>query len=318
MRGWCRLQRIRPNIQDPARHAVEFHKLGIVGGGSMGKSIAHKVASSGIDVVVLELSAEHVQRAQAGLGESLDRELAKWGITVGEKRAILSRVRFTAEPEDLAGTDLVIETVNEDLATKQQVMRTLCVVCPGDRIFITNTSTLSITEIAAAADRPGRVVGIHFMYPVTQSPIVEVVRGAETSEPSFQAALELARALDKQVIEVFEYPGYVVTRTMVPFLNEAMHIVMEGVSRAGDVDRALRLGYEFKMGPLEYCDRVGLDKVLGWMDHLWRELGDAKYRPCPILRKLVRAGHLGRKCGRGFFRWENGQRSPDAEAGVTT
>lgn len=297
---------------------MEFRKLGIVGGGSMGKSIAHKVASNGIAVVVLEVSPEHVQRAQAELGESLDRELAKWGLTLGEKQAILSRVSFTADLNDIADTDLVIETVTEDLKAKQRVMRSLSEVCPEDRIFITNTSTLSITEIAAASGRPARVIGMHFMYPVTSSAIVEVVRGAETADSSFQAALELARALDKQVIEVIEYPGYVVTRTMIPFLNEAMHIVMEGVSRPGDVDRAIRLGYEFKMGPLEYCDRVGLDKVLGWMDHLWRELGDTKYRPCPMLRKLVRAGYLGRKSGRGFFRWENGQRMQDAAAGVTT
>ena len=297
---------------------MEFRKLGIVGGGSMGKSIAHKVASNGIAVVVLEVSPEHVQRAQGELGESLDRELAKWGLTLGEKQAILSRVSFTADLNDIADTDLVIETVTEDLKAKQRVMRSLSEVCPEDRIFITNTSTLSITEIAAASGRPARVIGMHFMYPVTSSAIVEVVRGAETADSSFQAALELARALDKQVIEVIEYPGYVVTRTMIPFLNEAMHIVMEGVSRPGDVDRAIRLGYEFKMGPLEYCDRVGLDKVLGWMDHLWRELGDTKYRPCPMLRKLVRAGYLGRKSGRGFFRWENGQRMQDAAAGVTT
>ena len=297
---------------------MEFRKLGIVGGGSMGKSIAHKVASNGIDVVVLEVSPDHVLRAQAELAESLDRELAKWGITASEKKAILSRVRFTATLADMADTDIVIETVTENLAAKKQVMRSLCEVCPEDRIFITNTSTLSITEIAAAAGRPERVVGMHFMYPVTRSPIVEVVRGAETSDASFQAALELARVLDKQVVEVFESPGYVVTRTMIPFLNEAMHVVMEGVARPGEVDRAIRLGFEFKMGPLEYCDRVGLDKVHGWMDHLWRELGDTKYRPCPLLRKLVRAGHLGRKSGRGFFRWDQGQLAQDAVGGVTT
>ncbi len=294
---------------------MEFRRLGIVGGGSMGKSIAHKVASKGIDVVLLEVSDEHVARASAELATSLEQELQKWGITAGEKRAILARVRFTSERQDLADTDIVIETVTEDLEVKKRVMEALSAVCPADRVFVTNTSTLSITEIAAAATRPERVVGMHFMYPVTHSPIVEVVRAAETSDSSFHAALELARALDKQVIEVFEYPGYVVTRIMIPFLNEAMHVVMEGVARPGEVDRAIQLGYEFKMGPLEYCDRVGLDKVLGWMEHLWRELGDFKYRPCPLLRKLVRAGHCGRKSGRGFFRWENGQRVQDAAGG---
>lgn len=287
---------------------MEIRKLGIVGGGYMGKSIAQKVAASAIDVVVLEVSDEMAARARSGLAASLDQELAKWGITASEKKVILNRVVFTADIQLLAGTDLVIETVTEDLASKKDVMRRLGEVCPPDRVFITNTSTLSITEIAAASGRPDRVIGMHFMHPVTRSPIVEVVRGAETSDATLAVANALAGTLDKKVIPVFEYPGYVVTRTMLPFLNEAMHIVMEGVATPDDVDTALRLGYEFKMGPLEYADRVGLDKVLGWMDHLWRELGDFKYRPCPVLRKLVRAGHLGRKSGRGFFRWVEGER----------
>jgi len=287
---------------------MEFQKLGIVGGGFMGKSIAQKVAAGGIDVVVLEVSKDQAARARDELATSLDAELAKWGITASEKKALLARVRFTDEIRELADTDMVIETVTEDLARKQDVMRRLGAACPPDRIFITNTSTLSITEIASASGRPDRVVGMHFMHPVTQSPIVEVVRGAETSDATTAKALELARALGKTVIQVFESPGYVATRAIIPFLNEAMHLVLEGVASAEDVDLALRLGYEFKMGPLEYADRVGLDKVLGWMEHLWRELGDFKYRPCPLLRKLVRAGHLGRKSGRGFFVWAGGVR----------
>jgi len=264
---------------------------------------------------VLEQSDALAVAAREELASSLDAEIAKWGITTAERRALLARVRFTATLADLADADMVIETVTEDLARKQEVMRRLGAACPPDRIFITNTSTLSITEIASASGRPDRVVGMHFMYPVPRSPIVEVVRGAETSNATFATALELARALDKQVIEVFESPGYVATRAMIPFLNEAMHIVLEGVASAADVDRAMRLGYQFKMGPLEYADRVGLDKVLGWMDHLWRELGDFKYRPCPLLRKHVRAGHLGRKSGRGFFEWANGERVDPGAAG---
>uniref|UniRef100_A0A832I6L6 3-hydroxybutyryl-CoA dehydrogenase n=1 Tax=Eiseniibacteriota bacterium TaxID=2212470 RepID=A0A832I6L6_UNCEI len=287
---------------------MEFRTFGIVGGGQMGKSIAEKVASSGIDVIVLEASPARAAEARAELERSLDHELEKWGITASEKKAILGRVRFTAEVADLAAADLVIEAVNEDLDLKKDVMRRLGAVCAPDRVFVTNTSTLSITEIGAASGRPDRVVGMHFMYPVTRSPIVEVVRGSETSDATFQTGLAVAKLLDKEVIEVFEYPGYVVTRAIIPFLNEAVHLVMEGVASAEDVDKALRLGYEFRMGPLEYVDRVGLDKVLGWMEHLWRELGDFKYRPCPLLRKMVRAGWLGRKSGRGFFRWEHGHR----------
>jgi 3-hydroxybutyryl-CoA dehydrogenase len=288
---------------------VEFRKVGIVGGGPMGRSIAQKLASSGIEVTLLEVSDAQASAARAALEETLDAELAKWGLTLSEKKALLSRVRFGADPAALADADLAIESVNEDLERKTAVVRMLGERLPPERIIVTHTSTLSITEIAAASGRPTRVIGMHFMYPVPKSPIVEIVRGRETSDATLATARALAEALGKSPIEVFEYPGYVVTRAMIPFLNEAMHIVMEGVATAGDVDRALSLGYDFKMGPLEYSDRVGLDKVLGWMEHLFRELGELKYRPCPLLRQLVRAGHLGRKSGRGFFLWAQGERA---------
>ncbi len=274
----------------------------------MGKSLAEKVASNGIDVIVVELSEEKASQAREELAVSLDHELEKWGITASEKKVVLSRVHFTADIGQLAATDMVIETVNEDLETKKDVMRRLGQVCPPDRIFITNTSTLSITEIGAASGRPDRVVGMHFMHPVTRTPVVEVVRGVETSDETFEKALQLAQALEKTPVKVFEYPGYIVTRVMLPMLNEAMYVVMEGVASAEDVDLAMRLSYEFRIGPLEYADRVGLDKIMAWMEHLFHELGDVKYRPCPLLHKLVRAGHLGRKSGRGFFTYEGRQR----------
>jgi len=287
---------------------VEFRKLGIVGGGAMGKSLAEKVASNGIDVIVVEVSEKKAREARQELAASLDHELEKWGITPSEKKVVLNRVHFVADLTKLAGTDMVIETVNEDLETKRDVMRRLGEACPPDLVFITNTSTLSITEIAAASGRADKVVGMHFMHPVTRTPVVEIVRGVETSDETYEQAMQLARALEKTPVKVFEYPGYIMTRVMIPMLNEAMYVVMEGVASAEDVDLAMRLAYEFRVGPLEYADRVGLDKVMAWMEHLFRELGDVKYRPCPLLRKLVRAGHLGRKSGRGFFAYEGRQR----------
>jgi 3-hydroxybutyryl-CoA dehydrogenase len=293
---------------------MDLHKLGIVGGGTMGRSIAEKVAAAGINVIVQEVSDELATTAYTKLVSSLDEELRKWGITASEKKVILSRIAFVSDAGLLAATDMIIETVTEDLEAKRRVMAELGAICPPDRIFITNTSTLSITEIAAASGRPDKVIGVHFLPPVNRNPIVEVVRGIETSQETYAIAMELARILDKTPIEVFEYPGYVATRSIVPLLNEAMFIVMEGVASAEDVDLALKLGYQFQMGPLEYCDRIGLDKVMGWMEHLFRELGDVKYRPCPLLRKLVRAGHLGRDTGRGFFAWDGRQRVPVARA----
>jgi 3-hydroxybutyryl-CoA dehydrogenase len=291
---------------------MELHKLGIVGGGMMGRSIAEKVAAAGIQVIVQEVSDELAEKAHTALVSSLDEELRKWGITASEKKVILGRIGFVSDVNLLAAADMIIETVTEDLEAKKRVMAELGGICPPGVIFITNTSTLSITEIAAASGRADRVIGLHFLPPVSRNPIVEVVRGIETSKETYATAMELAKVLDKTAIEVFEYPGFVATRSIVPLLNEAMFIVMEGVASAEDVDLALKLGYQFQMGPLEYCDRIGLDKVMAWMEHLFRELGDVKYRPCPLLRKLVRAGHLGRGTGRGFFAWEGRQRIPSA------
>jgi 3-hydroxybutyryl-CoA dehydrogenase len=288
---------------------MELRTLGVVGGGVMGKSLAHKAAQSGIDVVVLEVSDERAEGARAQLVAILDRELGKWGITESEKQVILQRVQFTTDIDHLARADLIVEAIPDQMQAKKEMMQRLGQVCPEDRVFVTNTSTLSITEIAAASGRPDRVVGMHFAYPVTTAPLVEVVRGMETSDATFQTARYFAGALEKQIIEVFEYPGYVMTRAVLPLLNEVMYIVMEGVASAEDVDKAMRLGFEFKIGPLEYADRIGLDKIMSWMEHLFRELGDLKYRPCPLLRKHVRAGHLGRRVGRGFFTYgQDGRR----------
>lgn len=287
---------------------MEFRKIGIVGGGLLGRSLAQKVASCGIDVNLLEVSEERAATSREELVANLDDELGKWGITVSEKKAILSRIRFTIDATALADSDLLVEAVSEDLPLKQAVMLRMDAICPPETIFITSTSTLSVTEIGAASGRADRVVGMHFMHPVTSSPIVEMVRGTDTSDATFQRAEAFAATLDKTVIQVFEYPGYVVTRAILPFVNEAMYIVMEGVANAEDVDLALKLGYEFKMGPLEYADRVGLDTMLGWMEHLFHELGDFKYRPCPLLRQMVRAGRLGRKTGRGFHVYDGNTR----------
>jgi len=202
---------------------------------------------------------------------------------------------------------VVIEAIHDHAEDKKDLLARLHEVCSEETVLVTNTSTLSITELATACGRPDRVIGMHFMYPMSWSPIVEVVRGMDTSDETFVRAQALARQLGKRVVQVYDSPGYVTTRGILPLLNEAIHMVMEGVASVEDIDKAMRLGYEFRMGPLEYCDRVGLDKVIGWMDHLFQEFGDSKYRPCPLLKKMVRAGHWGRRSGQGFYDWDGGQ-----------
>ncbi len=275
--------------------------VGVVGAGTMGRGIAIACAAAGVDVIVLEKSPEALERALAGLARDLDADIAKWRRTEAEKRAVLARVRPARSVEDLSAARLVIEAVPEEAGLKGLVLEDLDRVLAPDAVLATNTSTLSISELATRVRRPERVIGLHFLFPAQRAPLVEIVRGLQTSDAAFAAARDFVRSLGKTGIEVFEYPGYVTTRVLIPFLNEAMHVVMEGVASPEDVDTAMKLGYGLPVGPLALADRMGLDEVMRWMRHLFDELGDAKYRPCPLLRKMVRAGRLGVKSGRGFF-----------------
>lgn len=278
--------------------------VGIVGAGTMGQGIATTCAAAGLDVLLAERSPEVAARCRDEIAGDLDRDIAKWRRTESEKKAILARIRVVAELPPLEAAQLVIEAVPEDLELKCALFRELDAICPPEDILATNTSTLSVTEIATHTRRPDRVIGLHFLHPAPRVPLVEVVRGLKTSDDTFAASREFVRVVGKTAVEVFEYPGYVTTRVMLPFLNEAMHVVMEGVASAEAVDAAMKLGYGLPVGPLALADRMGLDEVMRWMQYLFDELGDLKYRPCPLLRKMIRAGHLGVKSGRGFFEYE--------------
>jgi len=286
--------------------------LGVVGAGNTGRGIVQTAAQAGVDVVFCEVSDKKVAEAIAGITSALDNEIERWGLTQTEKTVILSRIRGTASYEDVKVAPIIIEAVRENLGVKTKVLRALDKILPPETVLVTNTSSLSITELAAVTERPDRVVGMHFIAPVPKRPLVEVVRGLHTSNETVERAKKFAKGIGKTAIEVFEFPGFVTTRLIVPFLNEAMHVVMEGVASAQDVDLAMTLGYNLPTGPLEIADRIGLDEALLWMDHLFRELGDLKYRPCPLLRKMVRAGHLGLKTRRGFFTYDaRGRRAKD-------
>ncbi len=271
----------------------------------MGRSIATRVSQAGLSVVVRDITAERVAQVKEMLQADLDREIGRWGLTASEKKAILARIEFTTDLGKTAGCDLVIETIHEDFAAKRTLIAELDgLLAPANPIII-NTSTLSISELAQGLAHPERVLGIHFLYPVTTTRVAEVVKGQVTSDDAFDTARRFVRIIGKVPIEEYESPGFVTTRVIMPLLNEAAHVVMEGVATAAEADLAIKLGYDFRWGPLEWADRVGLHRILNWLDHLFQETGDPKFRPCPLIRKLVRAGHTGARVGRGFFTYDS-------------
>ena len=282
---------------------MEIRKVGILGAGTMGRGIAAAIVQKGVEVLLCEKDADLAQTALAKITEDFDHEISRWAITEADKRSMMKKLSVTANVADLAATDLVIEAVPEDFDLKVKLFEQLSRLCPPDRVFVTNTSTLSITKMAEQLTSPQRFVGVHFLHPVTKVKLVELIRGLQTSDATYQQVREFLISLGKTPIEVYEYPGYVTTRIILPMINEAMQVVLEGVATAEDVDTAMKLGYNMEVGPLALADRMGLDEVMKWMEHLFRELGDLKYRPCPILRMKVRAGHLGVKTGKGFFEY---------------
>ncbi len=270
----------------------------------MGAGIARTAAGAGLEVLLCEKDQPSSDASQRALEESLDHEVARWGLTDAEKTGILRRIAGTFQIREAARADLIIEAVAEDFDLKKQVFAGLDEVCDPSIIFVTNTSTLSISQLAAATRRPQRFVGLHFLNPVPKTGVVEIIRGLATSDETMAEVQGFAKMLGKAAIQVSESPGYVTTRIILPLINEAIWVVMEGVATAEDVDLAMKLGYSLEAGPLALADRMGLDEVMAWMEHLFHELGDLKYRPCPLLRKLVRAGRLGAKTGEGFFKYE--------------
>jgi len=278
--------------------------VAVFGAGTMGQGICQLIASKGIEVVLIERNEEKAEIGFKELDKSMDEEIARWTMTESEKRAILGRLKVSSTLDGAIYADLVIEAITENLETKRNLLNKIDSICDPETIFVTNTSALSITEIAYTTKRQDKVIGMHFLNPVPKIPLVEIVRGLKTSDETYNVIKNFAETLDKTAVEVFEYPGYITTRVIVPMINEAIHIVMEGVASAEHVDTAMKLGYNFPMGPLTYADQIGLDELMAWMETLFRELGEAKYRPCPLLRKLVRAGHLGKKTGKGFFEYK--------------
>lgn len=284
--------------------AMQIRRVGVVGGGTMGQGIAQVVAQSGNEVIIQEISQMAAERAIAGITANLDERVAKWGITKKEEDQILSRIKTTTTLEGFDSIDLVIEAIDEDEELKVSVIKKLNAICKEMTVFATNTSTLSVSKLAAESKSPDKFIGMHFQPPVPKRPLVELVRGLVTSDETFTAVMEFTKALGKKTVEVYEWPGYVTTRVMLPIINEASYALMENVASAKDIDMAMEAGCGLQKGPLHLADEMGLDTVVFQLEHLFHELGDSKYRPCPLLKKMVRAGHLGVKSGKGFFEYE--------------
>lgn len=282
---------------------MEISKVMVIGAGQMGSGIAQVAAQSGFTVVFNDLCRAYVVKALAGISRRLDRSVDKSDMTPQQREATLGRIVSSTSLEDVAGVDLVIEAVPEELALKQQIFRTLDRSVQAETILATNTSSLPITEIAAVTRHPERVVGMHFMNPVPVMELVELVRGIATNDKTFRTVQELAGRLGKTPVAVNDSPGFVSNRVLMPLINEAIYCVYEGVAAAEDVDRVMTLGMRHPMGPLTLADFVGLDTCLAVMETLCRGFADSKYRPCPLLRKMVQAGWLGQKSGRGFYEY---------------
>ncbi len=279
--------------------------VAIIGGGVMGQGIAQTIANAGVDVLLIEKTEEQLERAKENLIATMEREIARWALTQSEMNSVLSRIKWTIELSEIPECDIIIEAVDENYDLKKKIFKELDLIAKPETIFISNTSTLSLTKIAEVTNRRDRIIGMHFLNPVPKVPLVELVRALETSDKTVEVIKKFASRIGKTAVPVYEYPGFVTTRAIVPLLNEAMHILMEGLATAKDIDTAMRLGYNFKVGPLEMADTMGLDEVLAWMETLWSTLGEPRYRPCPILRKLVRERKLGKKTGEGFFKYDS-------------
>lgn len=284
---------------------MNFKKIGVIGGGTMGQGIAEMLAAKGLDVLLVEKTAERLDYSYGMIETSLDKQLEKWAITQAEKKLILSRIEKVTHFAELSSCDMVIETITEDLDAKQKVFNQLDAVCPSNIILASNTSTLSLTELASSTMYPERVIGMHFIHPVGKVDLVEIVRGLKTSDSTFEDTKAFVdEIVDKKGVMIYESPGFVSSRLICLFINEAMHVLQEGVASPEDIDDAMRIGYQFQHGPLEMADRFGLDSVLAALENMFREYGELKYRPSTILKKMVRAGQLGAKSGEGFFKYD--------------
>lgn len=280
---------------------MSIQTLGVIGAGQMGNGIAHVSAQAGLTVVMQDISEAFAAKGVATIDKNLQRAVDKGKLSAEEKAAILGRIRTTTKLEDLADCDLVVEAATENWTIKKQIFETLDKVCKPGAILASNTSSISITKLAAVTKRPEVVIGMHFMNPVPVMQLIEVIRGLATTDATYQAVMDLSVKLGKTPIACNDFPGFVANRILLPMINEAIYALYEGVATVESIDGIMKLGMNHPMGPLTLADFIGLDTCLAILNVLYDGLGDPKYRPCPLLIKYVDAGWLGRKSGRGFY-----------------
>jgi len=283
---------------------MSIRKIGVVGAGQMGAGIAQVAAQAGLNVLLHDISDEVLKKSLDGIVRNVDRMIARGRIKPEQRDAIIRRIEISSRFEDLAGTDFVVEAILENEDAKIELFRKMDQVCPPPVIFASNTSSISITKMGARTSRADRVIGMHFMNPVPAMRLVEIIRGLATSQQTYDTTRELAERLGKSTMVAEDFPGFIVNRVLLPMINEAIYTLYEGVGRVADIDTAMKLGTNQPMGPLELADLIGLDTCLAIMEVMQRVLGDDKYRPCPLLKKYVDAGYLGRKVGRGFYSYD--------------